>query len=171
MKHWKYYKEDCAFENLENLWKSSPTTIQISSQERTCFLLFSLPLIFLSSNYRRKVSTSSSYSRKWNFWKCIVSYLFMKIINEFERSIQGLNELNYWSKDGFEDEILESDPLPSLIEGGENFAFKRVDLQRWKANFEEIWKSAIWRRRGPGFVRTLNEDIQPVANRRSLDDL
>lgn len=48
----------------------------------------------------------------------------MKIINEFERSIQGLNELNYWSKDGFEDEILESDPLPSLIEGGENFAFK-----------------------------------------------
>lgn len=34
------------------------------------------------------------------------------------------SKINYWSKDGFEDEILESDPLPSLIEGGENFAFK-----------------------------------------------
>lgn len=46
----------------------------------------------------------------------------MKIINEFERSIQGLNELNYWSKDGFE-EILESDPLP-LFSGWRKFCFQ-----------------------------------------------
>lgn len=50
----------------------------------------------------------------------------MKIINEFERSIQGLNELNYWSKDGFE-EILESeeDPLPPFsYRGWRKFYFQ-----------------------------------------------